>query len=377
MCGLRRRGSSASTATTTDVPRSTVARILTSALRHNATRVRELAPRSRIMACVKGNGYGHGISGAATALGDAVDGFAVATLDEGLTLRAAGIEHPILLLQGPHAAQDIREAARRRFILCLHGEHQLAWLAAQPQTQRPDCWLNIDTGMHRLGFAPDAVAQAHRRLQALGAAAPIVLCTHFAAANLPSDTRTDAQLRCFDRSVADLGGAHSCANSAAICTFPASHRDWVRPGYMLYGGSPVDDRAARDLQLRPAMEFSAEIIALRDIAVGEGVGYGGRWRAARPSRIATLAAGYGDGYPRHAPDGTPVRIGRQCSPLAGRVSMDMITVDVTDNPEAVVGGRAILWGLDPGIDDIAARAGTIGYELLAGLPERVPRCIEN
>jgi alanine racemase len=145
---------------------------------------------------------------------------------------------------------------------------------------------------------------------------------------------------------------------------------------MLYGGSPLDDRDARALDLRPAMEFSAEVIAIRTIAAGERVGYGGRWRAARPSRIATVAAGYGDGYPRHAPDGTPVRIGARRSPLAGRVSMDMITVDVTENPDAVVGARAVLWGSDPGVDEIAAAAGTIGYELLAGLPARVARKVE-
>lgn len=356
--------------------RATVARIFPSALRHNAARVRELAPDARIMACVKGDGYGHGITAAATVLSDGVDGFAVATIDEAIVLRAAGIPGPLLLLEGPHTAGDVGEASRLSLSLCLHSAHQLDWLEQQPASRRPACWLKIDTGMHRLGFAPEAAGEAHRRLTALCGELTPVLCTHFVAANDPTDRRTDEQLQCFDRATAGLAGARSCANSAAICAHPASHRDWVRPGYMLYGASPLRDRNARSLALRPAMEFSAEVIAIRMIAAGERVGYGGRWRAARPSRIATVAAGYGDGYPRHAPDGTPVRIGAQRSPLAGRVSMDMITVDVTDNPEAIVGARAVLWGADPGIDEVAAGAGTIGYELLAGLPARVPRRVD-
>ena len=356
--------------------RTTVARIFAPALRHNAARVRELAPRARIMACVKGNGYGHGTAETARLLADDVDGFAVATMEEGIALRTAGITGPVLLLEGPFAAADVGDAASHGFTLCVHAAHQLDWLEQQPRDRRPSCWLNIDTGMHRLGFAPGAAGAAYQRLVTLVTGTAPVLCTHLAGASDPADPGTDAQLRCFDRATASLAGAHSCANSAAVCTRPASHRDWVRPGYMLYGGSPLDDRDARSLALHPAMEFSAEVIAVRAIAAGERVGYGGRWRARRPSRIATVAAGYGDGYPRHAPDGTPVRIGARRSPLAGRVSMDMITVDVTDNPEAAVGTRAVLWGADPGIDEIAAAAGTIGYELLAGLPARVPRRID-
>jgi alanine racemase len=356
--------------------RVTVARVSAAALRHNAARVRELAPRARIMACVKGNGYGHGLAETAGVLAGDVDGFAVATMDEGLALRAAGVTGPVLLLEGPCGADDVGEAAAHDFLLCLHAAHQLDWLERQPAARRPSCWLKIDTGMHRLGFAPELAEQAYRRLAALAAGTAPVLCTHFAAANDTSDPATAEQLQCFDRATAGLGGTHSCANSAAICAHPASHRDWVRPGYMLYGGSPLDSRDFRALDLRPAMEFSAEIIAIRTVAAGECVGYGGRWCAARASRIATVAAGYGDGYPRHAPDGTPVRIGARRSPLAGRVSMDMITVDVTDNPEAEVGARAVLWGHDPGVDEIARAAGTIGYELLAGLPARVARQLE-
>ena len=353
--------------------RSTLARIDTDALRANAQRVRAHAPRSRVMACVKADGYGHGIVTVATAIADDVDAFAVACMEEALQLRGAGVAASVLLLEGPHSADEVTTAAQEQLTLCICDPRQLDWIAAAEARRRPPCWLKIDSGMHRLGIAPAEGASSHARLRALLGDAPIVLCTHFASADDSDSRTTRAQLARFDAATAGIAAPHSCANSAAIIAFPDSHRDWVRPGYMLYGGSPFAERAPGGLGLRPAMELSAEIISVRDIATGEGVGYGGRWRATRPSRIATIAAGYGDGYPRHATDGTPVRIGALRSPLAGRVSMDMITVDVTDNPDAVVGARAVLWGDDPGVDEIAARAGTIGYELLAGMPARVPR----
>lgn len=325
------------------------------------------------MACVKADGYGHGIVTVAQAVAGNVDAYAVACIEEALRLRDAGIAAPVLLLEGPHGSDEIDEAYARDLSLCISDPRHLDWLAAADPGRRPECWLKIDTGMHRLGIAPALAACCYARLRALLNGVPPVICTHFASADNPDPTATRAQLASFDAATSALAAPHSCANSAAIIAFPDSHRDWVRPGYMLYGGSPFADRSATDLSLRPAMAFSAEIISVREVAAGEGVGYGARWRAARPSRIATVAAGYGDGYPRHAGDGTPVRIGAVRSPLAGRVSMDMMTVDVTDNPAAVVGARAELWGSDPGVDEVAACAGTIGYELLAAMPARVPR----
>ena len=325
------------------------------------------------MACVKADGYGHGIVTVAEALRSHARGYAVACIEEALRLRDASMELPILLLEGPHARAEIDEAFARGLILCISDQRQLDWLASSAPGRRPPCWLKVDSGMHRLGFLPDDARGALARLRDLTDVESLVLCTHFAAADTPGDPTTAEQLRRFDAVAAGTPFAQSCANSAAVIDHPASHRDWIRPGYMLYGGSPFADRRTSDLGLAPAMEFSAEIIALRQVGVGEGVGYGGRWRARRPSTIATVAAGYADGYPRHAVDGTPVRIGAHRSPLAGRVSMDMITVDVTDNPDARVGARAILWGDDPGVDEIARASNTIGYELLSAMPSRVPR----
>ena len=357
--------------------RPTRACVSAAALVHNARRARELAPGSRRMACVKADAYGHGLAATARILGAEVDGFAVACMEEALALREAGLRHPVLLLEGPHAPGEIELAAKQQLSLCISDARQLAWLEESALPQPPDCWLKIDTGMHRLGFAPRQVREALERLKALGNDDHPVLSTHFAESEDREGTYTREQLRLFSECTRGLPGLRSCANSAAIFDWPESHGDWIRPGYMLYGGSPFPNRSPAELGLRPAMELSAEVIALREVAEGKRVGYGGRWVAQRPSRIATIAAGYGDGYPRHAADGTTVRIGKRRCPLAGRVSMDMITVDVTDAPEVTVGSRAILWGEDPGIDEVARGAATIGYELLAGLPARVPRIYDE
>jgi len=325
------------------------------------------------MACVKADAYGHGLDRTAHALEDLVDGFAVACMEEALRLRASGIVAPLLLLEGPHSRDEVDLAAAQGIQLCIVEARQRDWLAAAAPSARPTCWLKIDTGMHRLGFDVREVPRIATDLaELLGGAAP-VLCTHFAGADDPQTGTTAGQLERFAAATRGLAGARSCANSAALLTLPESPGDWVRPGYLLYGGNPLRSGSARDHGLRPAMEVSAEVISLRTIAAGERVGYGGRWQARRPSRIATIAMGYGDGYPRHARDGTPVLVaGRRC-PLAGRVSMDMITVDVTDHAPVQVGDRAVLWGAEPGVDEVARCADTIGYELLAGLPARLPR----
>lgn len=354
------------------------ARILCSGLRHNVGVVRQRAPSARIMACVKADGYGHGAITVATAINDLVDGFAVACIEEALELRDHGIGGPVLLLEGPQSADEIGLAAEHQLTLCLSSPHQLQWLTDADLQTPVSCWLKIDTGMHRLGFAPEVVADTFERLQALRCVTGTpVLCSHFARADSPEDPANNTQEACFDRTVAGLDAAHSLANSAAILTRPDSHRAWVRPGYMLYGGSPFTHRDSVSLGLRPAMELSTAVIGIRDVAEGQAVGYGGRWVAPRASRIATLAVGYGDGYPRHAPDGTPVLIEGSAASLAGRVSMDMITVDVTDIPAVQVGSRAVLWGSEPDVDTIAQLSGTIGYELLAGMPSRTPRIKES
>lgn len=358
--------------------RPTLARVFPAHLRHNAQRVRALAPRANVLACVKANGYGHGIIRVAEALQDIVQGFAVSCIDEGLELRTAGITQRIVLLEGPHSYEEIAEATAQDLTLCINDKHQLDWLEVAKEPRSPDCWLKIDTGMHRMGLGPEWVAEATQRLQALPQMrSKPVLCTHFARADEPKNNGCQEQLERFDRATGSLSLQQSCANSAAILRYPDSHRDWVRPGYMLYGGCPFDDSDPHSEHLLPAMELCSQVISLRDVAAGESVGYGGRWRARRPSRIGTIAIGYGDGYPRHAPDGTPIVVAGLRVPLAGRVSMDMLTVDLTDHPSVTVGSDAILWGADPGVDEIAHCAGTIGYELLAAMPSRVPRILQD
>lgn len=358
--------------------RSTVARIYPRHLLHNAAQVRHAAPASRIMACVKADAYGHGLIAVANCLERTVDGFAVACLEEALALRDGGIRKAVLLLEGPQSPREIHDATAAGLTVCLGAWHQLEWLEQASLSTPLSCWLNIDTGMHRLGFSPGQVAEAAQRLLACpGAQRKWVFATHFARAGEPENESNRQQLQCFDAAREGLPGRQSLANSAAILAMPESHRDWVRPGYMLYGGSPFAERSHRELQLKPVMELSAAVIALRDIATGEPVGYGGRWVAQRPSRIATVAAGYGDGYPRHARNGTPVLLEGKRLPLAGTVSMDMLTVDVTDHPAVKIGSRAVLWGDNPGVDEVATHADTIGYELLAALPARVPREMTN
>lgn len=378
MFGSKRRLSLANTATTTSVARPTLARIFPENLRHNAQQVRKQAPHSRIMACVKADAYGHGIAVTSTALRDSVDGFAVACVEEALSLRRLCADKPILMLEGPQSADEIGEAISNDLSLCLHDWHQLEWLAQQGGDQPVACWVKVDTGMHRLGFPPASVPKVLDALAKIPAQVhlpSLVLCTHFSSAELPDNNGVKEQLHCFDTVAADTSFAQSTANSAAILRQTDSHRDWVRPGYMLYGGSPLADRAPAALNLKAAMEFSAHVISLRNVPQGERVGYGGRWEAHRPSKIATIAAGYGDGYPRHAPDGTPVLVEGMRLPLAGKVSMDMITVDVTDHPAVSIGSRAILWGEQLGVDEVASHADSIGYELLAGMPKRVPRVV--
>ncbi|WOJ96170.1 alanine racemase [Congregibacter brevis] len=356
--------------------RPTLARVFPQNIRHNLGLVRDKATAARVMACVKADAYGHGLVTVSQALHDVADGFAVACIEEALILRKHDITKPILMLEGPQSADEIAEASSQNLTLCINEWHQLEWLEQAGLNSPLSCWLKVDTGMHRLGFAPDVTAEAIERLLPQIKHSEFVVCTHFSSADLPEDNGISKQLDVFDRSVGEQGYAQSTANSAAIFRAPESHRDWVRPGYMLYGGSPIAESTADDLGLKPAMEFSAQVISIREVPTGERVGYCGRWQAQRPSRIATIAAGYGDGYPRHAPDGTPVFIDGASLPLAGRVSMDMITVDVTEHPGVKIGSKAVLWGDVPAVDALADHADSIGYELLAGMPKRVPRIVE-
>jgi alanine racemase len=346
------------------------------ALRHNLQRVREAAPYARVLAMVKADAYGHGARLVAETLAGA-DAFGVAFLDEALALRAAGIRQPITVLEGVFSDNEMFEAVRQGLTLVVHQPEQIALLERCRLTGPVDIWLKLDTGMHRLGFAPETAVAAFRRLRAARLTGTLGLMTHLACADQLDSPLTDRQLTRF-RAVQQLLGKgsdgipDSLANSAGILAWPAAHGAWVRPGIMLYGSSPFADQTAESLGLRPVMTLTAKLIAVRDVRKGETVGYGATWTAPADSRIGVVGIGYGDGYPRHAPSGTPVLVEGRRVPLVGRVSMDMITVDLGRQP-AQPGDTCVLWGEGLPADDVAAHAGTLSYELFCKVTPRVRR----
>lgn len=356
--------------------RPSQARLDLAALRHNCDVARQLAPRSRVMAVVKANGYGHGAVTVARALEERVDALAVACIEEAVALRDAGLSAPIMLLQGVHEARELAIASALGLWITIDNKQQLRWLEEARLPSPLQCWLKIDTGMHRLGVESTQLDDFQRRLDSsINALDTVVLCTHFASAdNLYSD-QTKAQIQCFDRLCSGRPGLRSAANSAGLLGWPAAHYDWVRPGYMLYGNSPFPEPHPNTAELRPVMTLRSAVISVREVQPGDTVGYGASWVARRPSRIATITVGYGDGYPRLAANGTPVLINGQRAPLAGRVSMDMITVDVTDLADVEIGDEVVLWGPGLTAGEVAKHAGTIGYELTTRMPARTPRIV--
>jgi alanine racemase len=349
------------------------ATIDTAALRHNLARVRERAPGAQVMAVIKANGYGHGLEAVAGALRDA-DGVAVARLDEALALRSSGCAGRILLLEGTFDPQQLAAAAAAGLDLMVSGPEQLRMLEQRSGREPVRAWLKIDTGMNRLGFRPEEFREVHERLRRIPGVEPEpVLATHLASAEDKADPKTAGQLAAFQAATTGAPGPRSIANSAGVLAWPAARGDWVRPGLMLYGLSPFPQGTGAEFGLRAVMSFQTRVIAVRKVMAGETVGYGGTWRAARESSVAVVAAGYGDGYPRSARAGTPVLIAGRRAPLAGRVSMDMLAVDVTDLPKVVVGDPVELWGCDVAVEDVARAADTIPYVLICGVSPRVPR----
>jgi alanine racemase len=343
----------------------------TAALRHNLARVREVAPGSRVLAVIKANAYGHGIVPTAVALAGA-DGFAVARLEEGIALRAAGLRQRVLLLEGVFAPEQLQLAAHHDFDIMVHEPAQLSLLESQPAARSFRVWFKIDTGMNRLGFKPAEVPGALARLGACAAVEkPLTLVTHLANADDRDDARTGEQVALFERLVEGVAGERSIANSAGLMGFPATRGGWVRPGLMLYGVSPFASGDGASLGLRPAMTLASRVIAVKRAEAGERVGYGGTWQATRPTRLAIAAVGYGDGYPRNTAAGTAVLVGGRRATLAGRVSMDMIAIDVTDLGPVAVGDEVTLWGPGIPVEDVARAAGTIPYELVCGVSQRV------
>lgn len=351
--------------------RATRAVIDCTSLRHNLQRVRRIAPQSRVMAVVKADGYGHGLLRMAEALAEA-DGFAVACVAEALRLREAGIDQPILALQGFRDEDELRDAAAHGVQLALHQDHQLRLLETSRLRQPLQVWLKLDTGMHRLGFEPQRAGNLHQALSALtNVEAPPRLMTHLACADERDHAFTERQLSAFDAAVGGIAAEQSVANTAGILGWRASHRHWVRPGLMLYGGSPFAGNCGERHGLKPVMTLKAPLIAVKRCQKGDGIGYGGAWVCPETMLIGIAAIGYGDGYPRHVPSGTPVRIKDQRTPLVGRVSMDMIAIDLRGVEGVQVGDEVTLWGEGLPVEEIADQAGTLAYELLCAVGKRV------
>ncbi len=349
--------------------RPLLARIDSAALAHNLLLARRHAGTARVLAVVKANAYGHGLLRAARAL-RAADGFAVLSLDEAATLRGEGYSHPIVLLEGFFHPDELAEIARLRLRPVIHREDQADQLLRNRFEHRIDLFLKIDTGMHRLGIAPGRLPAVLERLRGAPQIGSITLMTHFANADQP-DIGVAAQLAVFRSATAGLALPTSLANSAALLRYPKTQGDWVRPGILLYGASPFAGQCGEDLGLLPVMTLESELIAVQNLRRGEGVGYGAAFVAPRDMRVGTVACGYADGYPRHAGTGTPILVEGRATRTLGRVSMDMLGVDLTEVPNAHVGSPVTLWGAGLPVERVAEAAGTISYELLTALAHRV------
>ena len=344
------------------------------ALRHNLARARALAPGRKVWAVIKADGYGHGMEWAAAALTGHADGFSVSCIEEALALRESGTDAPILVLQGPRTAVDWELCARHELQPVLHDEQQLSVLAGV-RAELPGLWIKLDTGMHRLGFAPTRARALFGQLRDHPAARRgLHWLTHLACADQIAHPQNAEQMERFTHTVAGLPGQRSVANSALVISGGAaglSPDEWIRPGIMLYGPSPMEGEVGPDRDLRPVMTVTAPLIAVKRLEPGACVGYGATWTADRPTRAGVVAMGYADGYPRHAPTGTPVLVqGREC-PVIGRVSMDMLEIDLTAVPDVGVGDTVTLWGDGLPVERIAEAAGTISYELLTRVAGRL------
>jgi len=352
------------------VSRPIRATISAPALRHNYAVARRLAARSKVFAVVKANAYGHGLERAARALKAHADGFGIVELEGAVLMRDLGCAQPILLLEGFFEPAELPLFAAHRLAATVHCDEQLRMLETSPPPEPLDVYFKINTGMNRLGFPAAKARAAYQRLDACRAVKSITLMTHFATSELVAGV--DEAMRRFDEATRGIDRPRSLANSAAIFAHPRTQGDVARLGIALYGATPFADRSAGQMGVRPAMTLASKLIAIQELEPGEGVGYGQAFRSDRRMRIGVVACGYGDGYPRHAPSGTPIVVEGVIARTAGRVSMDMITVDLSPVPQARVGSPVILWGEGLPIDDVATAAGTVGYELMCALAPRVP-----
>lgn len=342
-----------------------------SALKHNQKVLQQYAPNSQILAVVKANAYGHGMVRIAQTL-SGIYALGVARLNEALTLREAGITTPIVLLEGFFHADDLKILVANNLQTVVHSSQQLEAIVNSKLTTALQVWLKLDTGMHRLGFHEHEIDQAYQTLQTSdNVAKPIHLMTHFNCADEIDNDITATQLTCFQTHIQVDSGLNSLANSAATLAWPITHADVIRPGIALYGVSPFEHKSADDFNLQPVMTLQSQLIAIRDHQAGESVGYGASWTAKADTKLGVVAVGYGDGYPRMAPEGTPVLINGRLVPIVGRVSMDMLTVDLGINCQDNVGDNVTLWGEGLPATQVAKHIGTIAYELVTKLTSRV------
>jgi len=351
------------------MPRPIQAHINLSALENNLRVARRAAPSARIMAVIKADGYGHGLLRVAGAL-SAADGFALLDLQDAVQLRENGYRQSILLLEGAFSAEDMALIAQYDLACVIHAAWQVAVLDAYPGREKLDIWLKINSGMNRLGFTPQPAVHAMEQLRRHRAVRDITLMTHFA--NADEACGIAEPLALFNDFAAPYRVARSLANSAALLRYPETHGDWVRPGLMLYGASPFAEVSAQQLGLQPAMTLRSRIIAVQKLRAGDEIGYGALFRAERKMRVGIVACGYADGYPRHAPTGTPLLVDGQMTQTLGRVSMDMLYADLSGLPQADIGSAVTLWGEGLPVEEVARAAGTVSYELLCALTARVP-----
>ncbi|HEC04730.1 MAG TPA: alanine racemase [Thiothrix sp.] len=341
--------------------------IHTEALRHNLLVAKQAAPHSNIMPAVKANAYGHGMVRVATTLADLADGFIVACMSEALQLREEKIANTLLVIQGPLSLDDLKVAVEKDIRLVIHDESQLDLLAVFTSSKPVRIALKLDTGMHRLGIESVKTKQYYSTLKDLSVVHPdIWLMTHLACADDINNDYTQQQISSFNEQAQSLTCTQTIANSAGILAWPDSHKDWVRPGIMIYGSSPINDKSREDFGLRASMTFSAPLIAIHALKKGDAIGYGSTYKCPADMKVGVVACGYADGYPRHVPSGTPVFINGKTTQILGRVSMDLIVVDLSHDQlnEAKIGQLAELWGNHIDVDAIAQSAETISYELL-------------
>lgn len=354
--------------------RNTFMHVDPSGIEHNLNRVKQLAPHSHITAMVKANAYGCGLNKVIPIFCGQVEALGVACINEAVVIRQLGYDMPIILFQGTFSAEEYSLIDQYRFELVIHSEHQLQQFLHYKFAKPIQCWLKVDTGMHRLGIALEDVENAVKRLKdSANVTKPIGIMSHFACADVPGHALNTYQRTQFDTIHSMLGSdfIYSLSNSAAIISQPSAHYDMVRPGIMLYGGSPIKNKMAAELGLKPVTSFYSQIMSIKKISAGESVGYGAIWAAKRQSKIAVVAAGYGDGYPRHISPEAYVAVDNQTAPIVGRISMDMLVIDVTELSRISIGDKVELWGAQVPIDQVANWAGTISYELLCQFQQRV------